>query len=92
MKIQGLDKVLSLLMKGYVIEMVDTSKLLSLTFISILLIASYGYVTGEASDAATLDPTHTGKAFIAEVLPLFWLLLIMLSLGTTAYVAMEDVI
>ena len=71
--------------------MVDTSKLLSLTFISIMLIASYGYVTGEADAAAALDPTHTGKAFIAEVMPLFWLMLIMLSLGTTAYVTMEEI-
>ena len=71
--------------------MVDTSKVLSLVFISILLVASYGYVTAEADTASTADPTHAGKAFIAEVMPLFWLMLIMLSLGTTAYVAMEDI-
>jgi len=61
-------------------------KILSLVFICILLIASYNYVIGEAQDAADADPTHSGKAFIAQIMPYLWLMVILSALGITLYV------
>ena len=60
--------------------------ILSLVFVSILLIASYSYVTGEAQDAADADPTHSGKAFVAQIMPILWIVIIIMALGVTLYV------
>ena len=58
-------------------------------FISILLIVSFSYVTGEAQDAADADPTHTGKAFVADLMPILWVIMIFASLGLTLYIISE---
>ena len=76
---------------GYVIKMGNEKRILSLLFVCILLIASYNYVTTEAQDAADADPTHSGKAFIAEIVPILWLMLIVGSLGVTAFVTWEEI-
>lgn len=70
--------------------MASEKKILSLVFVCILLIASYNYVTGEAQDAADADPTHSGKAFIAQLMPILWLMVILSALGITLYVIAES--
>ena len=67
------------------IKMGSETKILSMMFVSILLIVSHGYVTGEIQAVADADPTHAGKAFLAEIFPIMWLFLIMISLGYAAY-------
>jgi len=69
----------------------NESKLLSLVFIALLLILSYGYVTTETQDAADADPTHTGKAFLAETIPYFWIFFIVLSIGVIGVVTWEEI-
>lgn len=66
------------------------TRILSLLFVTILLIASYGYVTGEIQDVADDDPTHSGKAFLADIMPIIWLFLIMISLGFVGYATWEE--
>ncbi|GAG79242.1 unnamed protein product [marine sediment metagenome] len=67
------------------------TKLLSFIFVALLLILSYGHVTDSVQDAADADPTHTGKAFLAQVLPYFWLMFIILSVGVIAVVVFEEI-
>jgi len=67
------------------------TKLLSFIFVALLLILSYGHVTDSAQDAADADPDHTGKAFLAEVLPYFWLFFIILSIGVIMVVIWEEI-
>ncbi len=69
--------------------MSNEKKILSMVFVSILLIASYNYVTGEAQDAADADPTHSGKAFVAQIMPILWIVIIIMALGITLYVISE---
>ena len=72
------------------IDMGSETKILSMLFVSIMLIASYGYVTGEVEAVADDDPTHTGKAYLAATFPIIWLFLIMVSLGYVAYEISQD--
>ena len=67
-------------MKEYVIKMSKEGEVLSLFLITILLVLSYSYVTDEVQAAATADPTHTGKAMLANIMPYLWLMFIILSL------------
>ncbi len=69
--------------------MSSEKKILSMVFVCILLIASYSYVTGEAQDAADADPTHSGKAFVAQIMPILWIVIIIMALGVTLYVIAE---
>ena len=69
--------------------MSSEKKILSMVFVCILLIASYNYVTGEAQDAADADPTHSGKAYIAQIMPILWIVIIIMALGITLYVIAE---
>lgn len=69
--------------------MSNEKKILSMVFVSILLIASYSYVTGEAQDAADADPTHSGKAFVAQIMSILWIVIIIMALGITLYVIAE---
>lgn len=55
-------------------------KILSSFMVCLLLVLSYQYVIDETSDAATADPTHTGKAFLANIMPYLWLMFIILAL------------
>ena len=48
--------------------------------ITALLILSYQYVVNETEAAATADPTHTGKALLAEIVPYLWLMFIIAAL------------
>ena len=56
----------------------DQSKIVGLVIVAFLFVASYGYVTTEAQDVSDADPTHNGKAFLAEYLPFFWVIFILL--------------
>lgn len=67
------------------------SKLMTFLFIALLLIMSYGYVTGEAQDAADADPTHTGKAFLADVVPYFWMFFILVDIGVIGVVTWDEI-
>lgn len=71
--------------------MANESKLLGLVFITVILVISYGYVTGEVQTLSDADPTHTGKAFMASSMPYFWMMLIMLSLGVTVNETWEEI-
>jgi len=68
------------------------SKLITFIFIALLLIMSYGYATGEAQDAADADPTHTGKAFLADVVPYFWMFFILVDIGIIGIVTFDEII
>ena len=61
------------------------TKILSMLFVSIMLIVSYGFVTGEIQDVSDADPTHAGKAYLAATFPIMWLFLIMVSIGYMDY-------
>lgn len=58
--------------------------------IAVMLIFSYNYVVNEMQDAADADPTHGGKAMIAEIMPLVWIFLIVLDCGALIYVLAES--
>ena len=66
-------------------------EVLTLFLITILLVLSYSYVTDEVQAAATADPTHTGKAMLAEIMPYLWLMFIILSLAGAIFRVMRDV-
>ena len=66
------------------------TQILSMMFVCILLIVSYGYVTGEIQAVADADPTHAGKAYLADVFPIIWLFLIMISIGYLAYAVSQE--
>lgn len=66
-------------------------EVLTMFLISMLLILSYSYVIDEIEAAATADPTHTGKAWLALLMPYLWLMLIILSLVGAIFLTMSDV-
>ena len=59
--------------------------------IGIMLILSYSYVTDEVEAAATADPTHTGKAWLALLMPYLWLMFIILTLVGAIFITMSNV-
>ncbi len=61
----------------------DESKVFALLMIAFLFVASFSYVTTEAQDVSTADPTHNGKEFLAEYLPFFWIIMILALVGVT---------
>ena len=66
-------------------------EVLTMFLITIMLILSYSYVTDETEAAATADPTHTGKAWLAELMPYLWLMLIILSLVGAIFLTMSNI-
>jgi hypothetical protein len=56
--------------------------------ITILLVLSYSYVIDEVQAAATADPTHAGKAMLANIMPYLWLMFIILSLAAAIVTVM----
>ena len=67
-------------MDEYLIEMSRQGDVLSMFLITILLVLSYQYVVDEAEAAATADPTHTGKALLATLMPFLWIIFIICGL------------
>jgi len=55
-------------------------EVLTMFLITIMLVLSYQYVVGEAEAAATADPTHTGKALLATLMPYLWIIFIICGL------------
>jgi len=66
-------------------------EVLTVFLIAIMLILSYSYVTDETEAAATADPTHTGKAWLALLMPYLWLMLIILALVGAIFLTMSNV-
>ena len=69
--------------------MSDEAKILTMFLIVALLMFSYQYVIDETEAAATADPTHTGKALLAEIMPWLWLMFIILALAVAVVVTFE---
>ena len=76
-------------MLEYLIKMSKEGEVLSLFLITILLVLSYSYVIDEVQAAATADPTHTGKAMLANIMPYLWLMFIILSLAAAILTIMK---
>jgi len=72
------------------IKMSDEAKILTMFLICALLIFSYQYVIDETEAAATADPTHTGKALLAEIMPWLWLMFIILALAVAVVVISDS--
>ena len=66
-------------------------EVLTMLLIGIMLILSYSYVTDEVEAAATADPTHTGKAWLALLMPYLWLMFIILTLASAIFLTMSNV-
>ena len=56
----------------------NETKIVGLVIVAFLFVASYSYVTSEAQAVSDADPTHNGKAFLADYLPFFWVIFILL--------------
>lgn len=69
----------------------DEAKVFSLFLVCILLVASYQYVVDEVQDAADADPTHSGKAFMANIMPYLYVFMIVAAIGVTGYVLFQEV-
>lgn len=71
--------------------MSNEKAIFSMILVCFLLVFSYSYLIDEVQAGADADPTHSGKAWMADIFPYLYLVILFGAVGVTGVVVFEQV-